>query len=256
MGNAEYMGNNTSMSSNATTPTAPPYNTKLSTSTLLKSSPTHFGPVRKLKVPLFYTLLPTFFQTLLQWIIPCSNTLSCLSWLKPTWNDRFLILIGTHLYRFTNGRATTVKGCPIPLHTIDVSLVPHTTFDQYLHSHDPDMALYLSHIPPNCGGCFTIRCSNGERRYYATSSLEQATLWVNSIRERQQEELQRKMGHANNMPYPKEWTYCNLLGEAHVQRNTRIKDWMREKRLKEEMEMVELNSGGIIGSVMPSGYYG
>ena len=52
--------------------TAESYSTKLSTSTLLKSSPSHFGsrPVRKFKIPLFYSkLLPTFLHTILQWIL-------------------------------------------------------------------------------------------------------------------------------------------------------------------------------------------
>lgn len=239
------------MSSTPSSPTtSTPFSTKLSTSTLLKSSPSHFGPVRKLKIPLLYTLLPPFLQTILQKIIPCS-----ISWLTPTWNDRFLILVGTHLYRFTNGKSSKCKGCPLPLDTMDVELVPHSTFDQYLYSHDEDMATYLKHVPPNCGGCFAIRSSNGERRYYATKSLEEAQTWVNSIRERQQEERTRQMGHSK-IPYPKEWDYCNLLGEAYVQRNRRIKDYLREKRLNKEMEMVELNAGGMMGSVMPSGYYG
>lgn len=222
--------------------------TQLSTSFLLQSTPTHFGPIYKFHIPILYTFLPPFLQSILHYI-PFAAWLG----LIPSWKNRFLICLGNYLYRFTHGRAKHVKGSPLPLESIQVEHVSTRNYTSMQDMHDSEMSIYLSNLPNHIGGCFTLRSPNGTKRYYGTRTREEAQMWVSTLSQQRQECITRNMGHAKDVPYPRRWEYVDLMGKELVERKRRVKEVM-ERRERREMEMSVFSEG--VGGVMPSGYYG
>lgn len=107
------------------------------------------------------------------------------------------------------------------------------------------------HLPPGCSAVFTVS-TFGKSQYFAVSTREEATTWINSLREARQAAITRSMGHASHVPYPKSWEYYDGLGTSLYRRKERI--W---KRLEESnMKQMEMNTVGDVAGSMPRGYYG
>eukprot|EP00553_Chaetoceros_curvisetus_P006528 CAMPEP_0204615194 /NCGR_PEP_ID=MMETSP0717-20131115/2747_1 /ASSEMBLY_ACC=CAM_ASM_000666 /TAXON_ID=230516 /ORGANISM="Chaetoceros curvisetus" /LENGTH=274 /DNA_ID=CAMNT_0051628067 /DNA_START=133 /DNA_END=957 /DNA_ORIENTATION=+ len=238
----------------------------IAASILLQSSPSHHGQVMKLNIPLVYSFSPTCVQRALRF------TPAFLG-LKPSWKKRYLIQIGKYLYRFSSqdgngdGATTTTttaasqsrmkqKGSPIPLDTIQSKTIHSTRYGlaQSINiqgNNSDEIIAVLQDLPTFCDGYFAIT-TDGNTRYYAVSTKEEASTWVNSIREGRQSSISRKMGHDGDKPYPKSWEYIDQRGASSYNRKLRIKERIRDIEQK-EMEMT-----GFVGKtgVMPRGYYG
>jgi len=204
----------------------------LAASDMIKSSPLQHGVALKLRVPLFFSVLPTPLQNLVM-------TWGCLSWLRPTWYQRYLILIGSFLYKFKTQSAATPKGTPLSLEKIESDLLLSPAQQQA-----DDMAVAFSLLPPGYDSIFTVS-TFGKKHYYAVASREEALSWVNTLRQQRQETITRSMGHAANMPYPKAWAYFDSLGRSLQKSKQRIKEKVEQHNMR-EMELAD----------MPRGYYG
>lgn len=202
---------------------------------MLKSSPSHNGTVLKLHLPLIFSVLPDFLKRLV-----VAYDYAWLSFLQPEWRQRYLISIGSFLYKFKNESAPAPKGSPISMDKIDANLL--------VSVEDDEMAPAFAGLPPGYDSIFTVS-TFGKKHYYAVTSRDEALAWVNSLRQNRQEAITRSMGHANNMPYPKNWAYFDSLGKSLQKSKQRIKAKVEQYNTR-EMEMASVVGGG------PRGYYG
>lgn len=208
----------------------------LSANRMIAASPSHQGKVHKLQIPLLFSVLPAFLQRII-----CSY--SILSFLAPKWKERYLIQIGNYVYRFSSPNSSTPKGSPVALEMItDVQL-----FTSQSSSHD---GVEFVSTPPSVGAIFCIS-TYGKRQYYGVSTRDEAFTWINSLQEGKQEATRRSMGHADSMPYSKQWQYFDNLGANFVKSKDRIKNKIVETETR-EMEMTTFGERGAI----PRGYYG
>ena len=215
----------------------------LSAPQMLQASPQHYEFVMKLRISAFFSILPGFLQSLI-----CR--FSFLSFLAPSWERRFLILLGGYLYKFTNDADPTKepKGSPLDISCVDINLLDA---DRVVPGHE-DAALALSLLPPpgGCQGVFVVSTLR-KKHYYATTTVQDAETWINSLRQAREEAIKRSMGHAAAESYPSQWTYYDRLGKSLADRKDRIRRRMQESRLQ-EIEMSNLTEGG----AAPRGYYG
>lgn len=207
----------------------------LSAKSLLESSPALHGSALKLHVPAIFKISPTCLQRILSsgWVP---------DFMAPHWTERHLVQTGSFLYRFESERSLEPKGSPVQLETAEARVVDE---DEYLEG----LELMFQRLPPGCEAVFTVS-TFGKVQYFAVSSKEECTTWVNSLREGRQAAITRSMGHSNNVPYPKSWEYFDSLGGSLMKRKERIKQKIAEK----EMEMTSFDAGP--GTSMPRGYYG
>jgi|Transcript_3135 hypothetical protein len=207
----------------------------LSAKSLLESSPGQHGPALKLHVPAIYQISPTCFQRILSsgWVP---------GFMAPHWTERHLVQLGSFLYRFTSERSSEPKGSPIQLETVEARVVSE---DEYLDG----LELMFQQLPAGYDAVFVVSTFD-KTQYFAVSSEEESTTWVNSMREGRQAAITRSLGHSSNVPYPKSWEYFDRLGASLMKRKERIKHKMAEK----EMEMTSFDAGS--GGSLPRGYYG
>ena len=211
----------------------------LSAPVMMRGSPSQSGTALKLHVPLLFSILPTFIQRLV-------SSIGLLRYFAPKWKGRFLIQIGSFLYKFSHEKATTPKGSPFAIDSVDVQLVELAAKDG-----DYDGAEFaIRNLPFGFKGVFVVS-SWHKKNYYAVPTREDALVWVNSLREGRQEAIVRSMGHANHIPYPKSWTYFDTLAKTFLKSKERIKARMEESSMR-EMEMSSMGEGGPV----PKGYYG
>ena len=210
----------------------------LAASTLFKSNPTHHGQVMKLNVPMIYSLSPTWFQRILR---------TCPSYFRPSWKKRYMIQIGKYMYRYKISGAASdqsnmeLKGTPVSLDTAQSKPLHLTTYGLQV-ANDQEVIAFAADLPSICSGYFSIT-SAGETRHYAVATKEEATTWINSIRQGRQANIELTMGH-DKRPYPESWRYIDAMGDERVKRHGRVKNLMvgTERR---EMEMMEFMDGGM-----------
>eukprot|EP00934_Nitzschia_sp_Nitz4_P004335 Nitzschia sp. Nitz4//scaffold131_size63436//12955//13617//NITZ4_006266-RA/size63436-processed-gene-0.96-mRNA-1//1//CDS//3329535241//4325//frame0 len=202
----------------------------LAAKSMIDSAPQQHGVVLKLHIPILFTILPEFLQNIIL-------SFSFLSFLAPSWEQRYLILCGSFLYKFQDQVSTTPKGAPFDLETINVELVKNGRFPE------------LGKLPP---GYTSVFCVSTLRRkhYYAVVDEEEALLWSRCLKDARQEAITRNMGHAANVPYPQSWTYYDSLGRNLVKSKERIRERLDEYNMR-EMEMSTFSDGSI-----PRGFYG
>lgn len=211
----------------------------LSAPVMMRGSPSQSGTALKLHIPLLFSVLPTFLQSLV-------SSIGLLRCFAPAWKERFLIQIGSFLYKFSHEKATTPKGSPFAIDSVDVQLI-----DLAVKDGDYDGAEFaIRKLPSGFKGVFVVS-SWRKKHYYAVPTREEASVWVNSLREGRQEAIARSMGHANHVPYPKSWSYFDTLAKTFLKSKDRIKARMEESSMR-EMEMSSMGEGG----PMPKGYYG
>lgn len=201
---------------------------QLSAPTLLAASPIHASPAMKLHVPVLYDVLPAA----LQW---CLARCGPASW-RPQWKRRYLIALGGYLYRFTDGEGATPKGAPLHVATTDSRLASRDD-DDYAASGAFDA------LPEGCAAVFAV-ASLGKTQYFAVESLEEARVWVDSLREMRQSAITREMGHAHDVPYPQQWKAFDAAARRLKEQKTRIKRKL-EAMDRKEQEMVSM--GGVFG---------
>ena len=215
----------------------------LAASNLLKSNPTQSGQVYKLNIPFFYAFLPLWLKAFLRYV-PFAESLG----LIPSWKKRYLVQIGKYVYRYQinsqGGNKMTPKGTPMPLETIQCQRNQMTSSGVQSNSCD-EIISFARDVPSSCHGFFSIT-SSGETRYYAVSTPDDATVWINSLREGRQSVIERNMGH-DRRPYPENWRYIDVMGEQKYNRNKRIKEKMDRSNMK-ELEMMELMGGAGVRS--------
>lgn len=219
---------------------------------MLKASPQHHGKVLKLHVNLLYSVLPLFLQT---WILRIPFLLS---FLAPKWKQRYLILLGSYVYKFSHKAmadpavsADKTKGTPIPTESIHTHILQQgPAQDKELlllnNASDVTAATALGLLPPEYTAVFVITTAR-KSNYYAVTSRDDATAWVNSLRLARQEAVTRSMGHAPVDSYPKAWSYFDSLGQSLVKTNERIRRRMEQQGMR-EMEMSSLSPGGGLAS--------
>lgn len=199
------------------------------------ASPQQTGHVMKLHMSPICAMLPYFLQ---KWIM----TLWFLSFLRPSWKPRYLILLGSFLYKFQDDQSPyqKPKGAPIPIDQVEVRLVG---------ANEDSVVALCQHI---LVGYTTVVCISTMRKrsYYACNTREDALTWVNSIREAQHESVTRSMGHAARDSYPQKWTYFDSLGSSLVTSTDRIRHRIEQSNLR-ELEMIHLTDGAA-----PLGFFG
>ena len=203
----------------------------LSAKAMIDTSPQQHGVVLKLHVPIFYSVLPAFLQRIIL-------SFSFLSFLAPSWKQRYLILCGSFLYKFKDQASHAPKGSPFEVSTLSVDKVTNQVFPE------------LGSLPPGFSTVFSVSTLR-RQHYYAVADYEEAMLWIRSIKETRHEAITRNMGHASNVPYPKSWSYFDSLGRGLVKSKERIKQRLEESNLR-EMEMTNFSDAG----PMPRGYHG
>ena len=215
--------------------------TGLTIQSMQAASPQQTGTVMKLHVSPLYTLMPRFMQ---KWILK----FWFLSFLRPSWKPRYLILLGSYLYKFKDDdqhhlSSQQPKGAPVPIDGIDVHLVDGA-------NEDAVVALTQQQLRSGYTSVFCISTLR-KQYYYACVSREEALTWVNGLREARQEAVTRSMGHAARDSYPQKWTYFDSLGANLVNSKDRIRTRIEQSNLR-ELEMSNLTDGG----PAPRGFYG
>mmetsp|Transcript_9915 Transcript_9915/g.14610 ORF Transcript_9915/g.14610 Transcript_9915/m.14610 type:complete len:233 (-) Transcript_9915:351-1049(-) len=206
--------------------------TDLSAPALIQAEPAQMGPVFKLDVPSIYNLMPNFLVNILRYI---SITL-----FLPSWKPRYLIQLGGYLYRFESEKSSVPKGSPLAVDDIiDIFGVDDLEMEANIAgAFHGTSKLYFFCVS-------TLR----KRQYYAvSSSQEDADLWIRTLRQSQQEQITRKMGHADHVPYPYE--YIDTRARSLARSKSRIRNKVQEANIR---EIQGANEG--IG-IMPRGFYG
>lgn len=227
----------------------PPLGAGLTVPQMLKASPQHHGRVMKLQVSPFYTLLPKFLQ---KWIAASW----CFSFLAPSWQPRYLILLASFLYKFDaqalQNPKMTPKGSPIPIESVHVQvLLPEpTTAPARDHQHSSMATIALQNLPAGCTAVVAVSKFRNTQ-YYAVSCTQEATTWAAALAEASQEAITRSMGHAPDESFPASWKYFDSLGASLVKRKDRIRERVEQSNLR-ELEMTGLQDGG----PLPRGYHG
>lgn len=220
---------------------APQYAAGLRIPNMLKASPQHTGEVYKLHIPLIFSVFPRFVQ---QWMMKM-KFLSLLG-LLPTWESRFLILLGRFLYKFTdrhNPKAPP-KGRPV---AVDLADFYQLEEDNLMFE---EIATALQERPLGFRHVFVVSTWR-KRHFFVAPTREDATTWVHSLTQARQEAIQRSMGHAPRDSCPPSWNQFDNLGNNLVKTKERIEQKLREANLQ-EFEMTGLGTGG----PARTGYYG
>lgn len=206
---------------------------RLSATALLASSPIHSGTVMKMHIPLFYSVLPSSIQWLLS-----SRCCPFNSW-SPQWKRRYLIALGGYLYRFKDESGSSPKGSPTPMESCsDCRILTRE------NEADSEFNVLRDCLPAGYNEVFEIS-SVGKTQYFAVESREDATAWVNSLRQAQQDIITRNMGHSK-IPYPKEWAAYDASAKRLRDQKFRIKNKL-EQMDKKEQEMASFGAGGTGG---------
>ncbi|KAL3816532.1 hypothetical protein ACHAXA_011831 [Cyclostephanos tholiformis] len=226
----------------------------LSASALLSASPVHSSSVWKLHVPAFYALLPSH----VRWMLSCR---CCPSGWGPRWKRRRLIALGGYLYRFEDydeddgrgGGGDPPKGAPVPVTTVDARVVVLDRENDDDDDDDDDDDVWGSGdlakiLPGGCRAIFEVS-SSGKTHRFAVETMEEATIWVTSLRQMRQDAITRGMGHSAGVPYPPRWESFDMSARRLVDKKTRIKRRL-EAMDKREIEMQIVGGGG-----MSTGYY-
>ena len=223
-------------------------NTGLTVESMERASPQHTGTVRKLRVPFLFGMLPQFLQRVVLKVW-------CFRFLRPIWQSRYLIVLGSYLYKFKDNDGRKLlhqqpNGSPVRLDHMSVYLVTTSS------GHDDTDALIALDFLFNKNGrddgsCIFCVATFRKKYYYACSNHEEALLWVNTLREACQECVTRTMGHAVNDSFPRNWKYYDTLGDELVHRKDRIRTRLQQSNLR-ELEMSNFTEGG----PLPRGYYG
>lgn len=194
-------------------------NTGLTVQAMERASPQHTGRVWKLRIPFLYTLLPQFLQRIVL-------KLWCFTFLRPMWQSRYLIVLGSYLYKFKDDSGRNLlhqqpNGSPVRLDHMNVYLVTPKS------GHDDQDALIalnlLKRTARDDDSCIFCVATFRKKYYYACSNQEDALLWVNTLREACQECVTRTMGHAVQHSFPQNWKYYDAMGDDLVQRKDRIR---------------------------------
>jgi hypothetical protein len=212
----------------------------LSAQVLFNSSPSQEGMVLKLHVPALYPFIPSCLQRVLS--SPWLRVLNA----YPRWTERHLILIGKYLYRYTDNDSAKPKGAPVPVESINVHVC-----ERGGDAEDDDMEFMWDYLPPGCDSIFTVS-TFGKTQYFAVTSREEASTWVNSLREARQSAITRSMGHASHVPYPAAWQYVDSLGMSLA----KSKDRVRKKLAESNMKQMDVGTFGDVAGPMPRGYFG
>eukprot|EP00538_Stauroneis_constricta_P005179 CAMPEP_0119546920 /NCGR_PEP_ID=MMETSP1352-20130426/1154_1 /TAXON_ID=265584 /ORGANISM="Stauroneis constricta, Strain CCMP1120" /LENGTH=255 /DNA_ID=CAMNT_0007591687 /DNA_START=27 /DNA_END=794 /DNA_ORIENTATION=+ len=203
----------------------------LSAPVLLDSTPQHHGPVMKLHTPQLYSILPEFLK---RWI----RSISFLRFLCPSWKQRYIILCGAFLYKFSSTTSKEPKGSPFEIRSVEVSGASIDHVDG------------ASQLGPGYGAIVTVSTLR-RQHVYAVANKQEAQLWIRSIEEAKQAAITHQMGHANHIPYPTRWKHLDALGSNLVKSKERIKERMESSQLR-EMETSSFADGG----PLPRGFHG
>mmetsp|Transcript_26399 Transcript_26399/g.40868 ORF Transcript_26399/g.40868 Transcript_26399/m.40868 type:complete len:253 (-) Transcript_26399:13-771(-) len=203
---------------------------------LVNASPSHHGLVYKLHIPLLWTMLPLIFQRALLWL---NNRTFCgyfLARFCPSFKARYMIQLGSYLYRFRNESSTSPKGKPIILQSVEAAT--HINIDS-----DDSSMLQLSNgcvideFPDGCKSLFVVQTFM-KTRYFVVPDYEGASAWVNSIRQGRQEAITRSFGHSH-VPYPETWDYFDKRAKGLVQKMTELNDRLDQARTR-DLELTSL----------------
>lgn len=220
----------------------------LSASMLLKANPNHHGKVLKLHIPTLFLFLPKFLRRILM-LSRCCKLLPFSSTIVPSWIERELILLGNFVYRFEDDHSIEPKGTPIPMDSTNTNVITLSRIvPGVLDGFDMNTIIKAT-LPLGYKGFFVIDSNGGDKvHYFATTTEEDALIWVNSLLAGRKECITRKMGHAGQIPYPTSWKMIDNLGEDLFKRKERVKNKLRTMEANE----FELSNSGSL----PRGYYG
>mmetsp|Transcript_11216 Transcript_11216/g.26952 ORF Transcript_11216/g.26952 Transcript_11216/m.26952 type:complete len:235 (+) Transcript_11216:33-737(+) len=220
-----------SMNENETKPMVRELGAGIAAKSLIDASPHQHGVVLKLHLPFVYNLIPSF-------VLGIIHSIGCLSFLLPSWKQRYLISCGSYLYKFKDQQSKSPKGCPFELASMTVDLVPK------------ENSPHIGALPPGFDAVISVSTLR-RKHYYAVRDREEAMLWVRSLQEAKQAVITRNLGHDKHMPYPQSWKHFDSLAASLVKSKERIKERMETSNIR-EMEMSNFMDGG----PLPRGYHG
>lgn len=204
----------------------------LSARALMRASPVLSGYACKMHIPLFYAVLPSS----IQWLL---STRCCPKSWSPQWKRRYLIALGGYLYRFKDENGSTPKGAPMPVDSMEARLLSR---DEAVAN--GEFNIVTDHLPGDCTSVIEV-CSGGKTQYFAMNSTEEASTWVNSVRQMRQDCSTKNMGHSN-IPYPKEWDAFDASAKRIREQKARIRNKL-EAIDRKEQEMQTLGSAPSVG---------
>lgn len=213
----------------------------LSIAALESASPQNTGYVMKLSIPMFYSILPRFIQCRLKSLITRFPFLSAILPMLPRWKHRYIILVGSFLYKYSEGKDEP-KGSPLRLQPLEFTILSQNELESLLDDN-------LMDLPENHSSILSVESAR-KKYYFACKDRDEAQTWLNSLRQAQQETISRSLGHAPVDSYPSKWNYLDKLGNQLLKRNTDINVRMEKSKMC-EMELVGLSGGPI-----PRGFYG
>ncbi len=109
-------------------------------------------------------------------------------------------------------------------------------------------------LPDGCRAMFEITSSDKTQRF-AVHTSEDASAWVNSLRQMRQDAITREMGHSSNVPYPPGWESFDRSASRLVERKCRIRKRLDDMD-RREMEMHIAGGGMGGGGIGITGHYG
>lgn len=147
------------------------------------------------------------------------------------------------MYRFKDENGSSPKGSPMPAENVDARLVTrdNAVVDEFNNVMDC--------LPPDFNAVFEVS-SIGKTHYFAVESREEATAWINSLRQMKQDTITCCMGHSGDMDYPKSWAAFDLSATRLKAQKSRIKNKLEAMNNRDQ----EMQSFGMDGTIS-RGYY-
>ena len=143
------------------------------------------------------------------------------------------------LKRFKDELAESPKGLPISLQSIEhveiFSVDPNSRNIAFEHG------ILISPLQSSFSSVLVIRMLR-KTQYFLLEDSDEASVWINSLRQAKQEAITRDMGHSQ-IPYPKSWSYFDKLSSELSKRKFKIKQRLERIQCR-EMEMSTLLNQG------------
>ena len=151
----------------------------------------------------------------------------------PSFKARYLVHLGSYLYRFRNESSSQPKGKPIILQSIETAAnINIDTATMQLSN-----GCTIDEFPDGCKSLFVVQ-TFGKTQYFLVSDYENASAWVNSLCQGRQESITRSMGHSR-VPYPKTWDYFDKRAKGLVQKMTELNAKLNQARTR-DLELTSL----------------
>jgi len=105
---------------------------------------------------------------------------------KPIWKDRYLVMAGGFLFRYSSEQAKSPKGAPIPLANATIFALEDGINENPLRTRSPDGNILLH--------CFIVSTIRNEY-VFGTDDEEERDRWITDLTEEKQLAIKESLGH-------------------------------------------------------------